>query len=741
MAADGGEGSEEYWALRQASDFTAAAREKESQYFEAANRRGLTAMWRISWAQYYGTDPNNPGDLATQTTKRTGPQSKFIRFRINEVRSLIRQQNTLALGERPAFQCLALNADFAAMAQVETCDQAISYTYRKVSGEDIERKVVEGDGVAGIAYGHVRWDADAGDQGEEMQPAKGQQLEDGTQSEPPIDPETGQVAMVPVKVRSGMPSIDVCYPWDVIRETSGSSEWAIIRERCSKFELSASYPEYTEEIQSTQLYDAYSSELQAFLGFDTIGTTTDDVIVRHFYHPATKAVPNGRYVGYLGDTVLWDLPCPTSEGIPLVEMCSGKIIASCFGYCDGWDLIAIQEMIDQMASDTASNLSVHGRQVLFYEKGSDFSFDKLAEGLCAFGVSPGAHPPSAVNYASMPESVQWFMEYLHSRHEALSGMNSVARGDPKANIKSGQMAALFHSIAIEFQSARQAAFDGYRSRVANVMLDMIRANSKAPFLVEVAGAGQRAYMKEFTRQSLSGVKRVRIETANPQMRSIAGREAVFLQLKDLPPKDRNAAYELLVTGQSKSFTDQPLSQSLRITWENEQLSSGKPCIVAPTDDPYEHCPRHRADLDKIMTMDEGPEKAAAVDAHTKHFLEHATAYQNMHPLIASFLQIPPPPPIWGSPAWQLQTQIAMGQMSMGGAGAQPGAPAQSQQPQQSPPQAARSPNAPDPAAMTGGAVQNDQSAPSGAQQQDPGTGVKLPTPAQPPPQSAAQPQA
>lgn len=688
-----------YWAAKPTQELLGELEDKERAWFAAAQRRGLKNMWSIAWAQYYGTDPANPSDLATQTTSRTGAEAEFTRFRINEVRSFIKQLNVMALGERPAFQCLVLNSDHDAASSVEIADSIVEYLYKKGLGEDKERQTLEMEGVFGAGYAHLRWDFEGGDDVQTMQPVSGP---DGT----PMMMADGTPAMMPKEQKSGAPYVDVMAPWEVVLDpTARDIRWCIVRERASKWEIAASYPDQADDIVGSDTMDEYAVE--RLFGYEYNYDYDDDCIIKHFYHPRCRAMPNGRYVGLCGDVVLWDTACPVPEGTPLIELCSGKFIGSAFGYADSWDLISIQEMIDQLCSDTASNLSTFGRNTLVYDKGAEMDFSMIALGLRALAKTPGSDAPVAINYASMPDSVQWFMQYLHARHQSLSGLNSVVRGDPAANIKSGQMAALFHSIAIEFQSARQAALDNFRERMANIMLDMVRSFADAPFLIEVAGVSERPYLREFTKESVSGVRKVRVETANPLMRSQAGRFEMFQAIQNVEPDKRDAVIRGLTTGDWSGYTDDSKSRELRVLWENEQLSNGAQgtVVVAAGDNPFKHVPCHWELFEKLSSQDNAD--GTLVGAVLQHIMEHIMAWQNIDPRLATLLNIPLPPPMMGSPTGML----AM--MGMGG-----GAP-------QLPP---GGPGAPAPGGSPSGPP---------SQSRDP-SGVKLPNPSSPPPGAKVQ---
>lgn len=705
MAADGGEqdASLVYWAKRDAESLISTLEDKTEKYFRAAQRRGLQQMWAIAWAQYYGTDPARPGDLATQSLSRTGPEGEFTRFRINEVRSFIKQANVIAQGERPAFQCMVLNSDHDALASVQIADSIVAYLYKKALGEEKERKMLECEGVYGAGYGHLRWDFEGGDDVEVMEPVYDQMGN-------PVMLNTGQPAEMPGVKKSGVPFVDVCAPWDVILDPNSSDiKWAIVRERASKWEVAATYPELEAKILQSAALDQWT--IERLFGYGYNDECEDECIVQHFYHPICRAMPDGRYVGICGDVILWDTACPVPEGIPLVELCGGKFLGSTFGYADSWDLISIQEMIDQLCSDTASNLSTFGRQTLIYDKGSEIDFDMISMGLRALAKTPGSEAPVALNYAGMPESVKWFMEYLHQRHESISGLNSVARGNPASNIKSGQMAALFHSIAIEFQSARQAALDGARARMANLMLDMVRSFADAPFLVEVAGVSERPYLAEFSRDHVQGVRKVSVETANPMMRSQAGRFEMFNAIKDLPAENRDAAIRGITTGDWSGMIESSRSTDLRIVWENEQLTNGQPAYVGAGDHPFKHIQEHWSLLEKLTSVPDAD--GTLVEAVTKHIMDHLMAWQSIDPRLATVLNIPLPPPLPGSPTW------AMSQLGI--QGPSPSA------------DAAAGDGSPNPAGQSGGPP------PSAAGKPRDSSGVKLPSPSQPPPGSQAQP--
>src|SRR5262245_45783830 len=102
--------------------------------------------------------------------------------------------------------------------------------------------------------------------------------------------------------------------------------------------------------------DPYSAH--SLFGFD-LDNNEDDVIVDHVYIAPHRIAPRGRYVGIADDMILWDEELPIDE-IPIEEMCSEHFMGTPFAYSSNWDLIAPQEMRDQLCSDGASNFTKFG---------------------------------------------------------------------------------------------------------------------------------------------------------------------------------------------------------------------------------------------------------------------------------------------------------------------------------------------------------------------------------------------
>jgi len=639
-----------YFANLPADELIAEVDTRETAWWNMVNNRGLPNLWRLCYAQAFGMDPSGARN-ATQKLEFCGPQQNYVRFRVNLTRSLIKQRNVLAQGQRIAVQCLAMNDDASSIAQVPIASKVMEYIFRSAEGERVCWEALESDGYFGEGWIWARWNIDGGD----MVPVTKQvPVIDQFTGQPLTDP-TGQVVMQPQQSRekSGAPILQSAYPWQVFGEPfARKSMWQCIKEPASKFELMALYPELAERLEGMSLSFGSGNSPHmniAMFMWDSGSVTNDMVLVKHWYHAPCKAVPNGRYVSYCGDVVLSDGPCPIADGVPLVSVCSGRYFGTSLGYPESADLFSMQEMIDELLSQSATNILKFGNQNLWGVDGLEFDMDSFMKGGAFFTMKDGQEPPKVIEYAELPEAVKYLLEYLPERMNEVIGSNSVMRGEPSANISSGAFAALLQNVAEKYATSTQMTYDFAVNTMLNVMLDLVRTNVDTSFVAEVAGANNAPYMKYFTSQDLQGIRRVLVQRQTPLMNSIPGRFDVFMATKDLPPDLKYAAVHMLNTGDPSAWTDNDFSELVLVQWEDEQMLAGNDVEPSKIDDIYIHQSRHKATLNKLRacTPPQDPQAnqlwQAAQAALVKHIGMHPVVWVQTDPAFAQSLRLPAPP--------------------------------------------------------------------------------------------------
>lgn len=627
-----------YWADLPPDQIAAALTEQTDKYFEALDAIRMRSIWGITYSQLFGMDPRHPGEMVSHRINFDGEEEENIIFRVNDTRSLLKQSVTLAIGQRPAYQCLAINDDFDSMAQVATCDSAFTYVMNRAYGEDLERYKVELAKMCGWSWDWHRWDHEGGDDVEVA----------------PNDPQ----AAVMQKVRSGAPTVTPVPAWRAAHDTGckdGRHAWVIIAEDRSKWELAASHTfnAFTGEDQTADILAIDCSEKH---GFSMLSSGSDDwmqakdsdaVTVRHFYHARTAALPDGRYVGVAGNIVLWDWPLPSAE-LPATCFMPTKLADTAFGYSDVWDMLPMQQMADQLISDQATNATLFGRPNAYMDEGTTMTASDIGRGGSLFTKKPGTEPPGIVQYPAMNEQPMNLMEHILSRQAKNFGLNESVRGAPGSETSSGTSQALMHSQALEFASADTQALDASRIANGNLTLNSIKQNALYPFVIEVAGESEKPYASSFDVDKFKAVKRVHVTTISPMLKTQAGRTDVYDKTKDIPNAWSNPqqVVQFLSTGQWKPTHASASARSMRIKWENEQLAKGIMVPVAAGQNPFStpgtqdgEVQAHLDEMFNALRMND----QNAVRVFGEHIAQHEQVWLQTSPFMCAFLGIPPPP--------------------------------------------------------------------------------------------------
>ena len=663
----------QYWAAEKDPKMLwATLIDKEQEYFDAFARRGLFNITRLSFAQYFGTTNSMGivGQWQTQSIAFGGENQELIELTVNEYRSFCDQIFNMACKNRPAFQAQAVNTDYASLAQIEASDTMVSYFYDDVFGERKEREVVKIEGLYGKAYTELSWDPDDGEI---------------IQYDEQIPSELGPIT-VKQTGRAGKLRIDRRYPWEVVCEPYRSEHdehlWReIIRPKRSKVEYQARYPLYAKQIEESHLVPPLYE--YSIPGADPMQTEAEGLCsVRVFYHARTMAMPEGRYVIYVNDVQVEDEALPI-DVIPVIPFMSCELHGTSFGISDLWNLIPLEQISNQVLSDVATNLEAFGRPSLALVEGSDIDIDALANGQKIVFVPPGKDSqPQPIKFPEMPAFSLKAIELFRQYKQSLSGLNAIARGDTSTNITSGAHAALYSQIAVEAQSERSLNLDLHRERIGNCIISYLKKFAKHPQLVAVAGVDERPYMQYFTEKDWDGIKRVKIKTANPMLKTQAGRIQLVDLLKDFPGmpfKDPQQIVELIVSGQFKPMYSTTRTSEMRIRAENEALMKGPALEQVPgpvdlvtgqpsmkqvvqdvpvfaTDNATSHIFGHLDGLNSPAAIQDPKIRTAFLT----HILDHISTARDGDAYLANLLGNPPPAQAPQQPPPQKQNAGANG---------------------------------------------------------------------------------
>lgn len=655
----GGSREQDYWAARPIEDIGSAMRQRSRAYVEYVENTGRAGVWRKCRRSYYGLDAEGVWSNAAAVTFG-GEQGENSMIRVNQFRSLVDHQNVLITGSRPSFSARATNSDYKSQAQAKLAEDVLGH-YLTVGGvEDALAEVSLNALRCGEGWLFNGWDARLGAPVEVVEEPE---VDDA--GEPIID-EMGQPVMRERAVTAGDIITRVYQPENIARNPGLSSvdkvQWVIAHDRVNRWDLATRFPEHADDILKAPMWDAAYDLMLRSIAALTRMVDDDQVSILELWHDRTDAMPDGRYVMLCGDAVLMDTPIPFKR-IPFRAMMPAPETGTPFGNAVAIDMLALQDAIDSVYSTVLTNHDAFGRQTVWAPPGSNLKSTDI-QGLT---IIESNEPPQVLQMVQAQAESYKLMEVLTQAMEQISGINSVARGEPQASLKSGSALALVHAMAVQINSGGQRSYAKLFEDAGSDILDLLKTFAKAKRIIEISGKANRSLLVEFSGDSFTDVSRVDVELGSSVLHTSAGRKELadkFFEasLATSTPMTFESYLEIMATGRLDPIMQRPQSTRMNIVRENEGLMDGEAQVALVTDLHEHHINEHLALLDDPSVRFD-PVLGPLVLAHIQH---HAFLWQSADPIILAATGQRPAPAPMAPPA-----PPGMDPMAMGNPGAMP----------------------------------------------------------------------
>lgn len=599
---------------------------KANSWYNELHNNGYLGKVREMWTAYHGAYYSSIN--GAHKIQFSGEQGELTQLAVNHLRNIAQHILRMITANRPAFQARATNKDYKSLVQAKLANQLLDYYMREKRLERNLQQAVEYAIVLGTGYIKMDWNATGGEVYD-------------------INDELG------TPIYEGDVEFYNLSPYDVVFDTTKESQnhdWVVCRSFKNKFDLAAKYPEMADKIKGLQT----KSDLFKFRLEMSTFDDTSDVPVYEFYHKRTESMPEGRYMMFLNSNlVLIDSPMPYRQ-LPIYRISPSDILGTPYGYTPMFDLLPIQDAINSLYSTILTNQQAFGVQNIYIPRNADVSFKSLEGGLNIIEGNSGAGKPEAMNLTSTPKEVFDFLQMLESQMEVISGVNSVARGNPEASLKSGTALALVQSMALQFISGLQQQYVELIEDVGTGLVNMLKDFAAVPRIAMIAGKSNSSYVAaEFTGDDLSQVNRVIVDMGNPIARTTAGKMEMASQLIQYGiVKTPEQYFTVLTTGQLDVMTDEGQRELLLIESENEKLSAGDEIQALAIDEHLKHIKAHRGVLaDPELRKDQ--RLTASV---LNHINEHINFLREVDPSLLQIIGEQPLGPIGGSPTTPDQQQ-------------------------------------------------------------------------------------
>jgi hypothetical protein len=613
-----------YFAAKEATEAARILLGKADAWMSNLESNGYLDKLRAAWKAYHGAYYTTASDGHKITF--SGAEGELVNLPVNHVRNLAQHILVMTTATRPTMEARATNTDYKSLTQTILANGLLDYYMREKRLEKVLKNAVEMAIVMGSGFIKMEWNA-----------TSGEMYDFNEETQTPI--------------YEGDLQFSNLSPFDVAMDGNKESQnhdWLLPRTWKSKYDLAAKYPEHADKILALPT----KSELENYKSFDTgLFQDTDDVAVYEFYHRRSEAMPDGRYLVFLSeDIVLYDGPLPYRV-IPIFRIAPADILGTPYGYTTVFDLLPMQQAINSLYSTILTNQNAFGVQNILVPRGSDIAISQLSGGLNIIEANiQNGMEPKALNLTNTPAEIFQFAEMLKTEMEVISGVNSVARGQPEASLKSGSALALVQSMAIQFMSGLAASYVALIEDVGTAMILALRDFAAVPRVAAIVGRANRSYMKEFKGDDLSNVNRVIVDVGNPLARTTAGRVEMAKELLQMQAITNATQYFTVInTGKLDVMFEGEQAEMLLIKGENEKMMEGQDVPVIDLDNHKEHIQEHKAILSD-PDLRQNPQLTKLV---LDHIQGHIMALRNADPDLLGLLGqqplAPPQPPPGAQP--------------------------------------------------------------------------------------------
>lgn len=631
---------EKYFASDTAEEAVDTLSDKSKEWFRGITDTDYIEKIKRSWRSYHGQYYDRGHTLSSG-----GEQGELVNLAVNHYRNLARHIHVMVTSTRPSFRCRAVNTDRKSLIQANLGNGLLDYYMREMKLEKIIKDAVEYAIVLGSGYVKLEWNSTKGRIYDYVEPDESE-IFDFDENGDPVG-EDGQVLKA-FPIYEGDIDFKLMSPFDVVfdstKENYSQNDWVLCRTFVNKYDLAAKYPEVSEKILRQETKDQIQKRSNRVLGKSV--NETVDIPVYEFFHKRTESMPNGRYLLYVDkEAILEDTVMPY-RSLPVYRITPSDILGTPYGYTDMFDLLPLQEMLNSLYSTSATNVNAFGVQNILNPRGNDVQIDQVAEGMNFIEYNAQMGKPEPLQLVQTSPEVYQLIQLLEKSMETLSGVNSVARGNPEQSLRSGNALALVQSQALQFVSGLQQSYIHLLEDVGTGVINLLKDFANVPRIAAISGLNNSTEMREFKADDIKSINRVVVDVGNALMQTTAGRAQVAENLLQMGLIDSPEKYLMVMnTGNLDYLTEGKMDEMMTIKGENEAMVRGEEVVAIFSDHHALHIKEHRDVLaDYILRRD--PELVQSV---LDHIQEHINLLQTTDPNILAIVGEQPLSPPGGTP--------------------------------------------------------------------------------------------
>lgn len=602
-----------YFATLETENLAPELETRINRYYRFIRETGLLGRWNRGLRLLGGLDGNGRARNSAGVTFG-GVQGEHVELRINMLRAFLRSMHTYVVGSRPAMQPRAIAVDAQTTNRTALAFSLMDFTLGKGNVESLASEAAWYCMPQGDCWLDVRWG---------KEPALPYMMDEE------------------VSYPDGDLKVSLRRADDLVRDPDAPSiealQWQIIRSRVPRWDLAAKYPAHRDTILNANLRSDWRTMDNVTVSNRRDTTQEREyVTIFEFFHMPCAILPEGRYSLYVGGEIVEDSVNIYGE-LPCVPMAPSPEPNTPFGYGESWDLLALQELYDSVATQLFTTQENFGLRNIFVQLNSNLTHSMIGGGL---RLLEGSFQPIPLDLeGGAVEGAIRTLGFAKESLQAMTGLNDAALGDASKS-QSGAALAMLHSLTVQFHSNQQRAYSQLLERVMYACLKRYRKFCTEERMVQIVGKNKAPSARNFTGKDLQGIVGIDIEIANPVMRTTAGRvETMNKLLESGMVKSPEQYLEGIATGRMDPIQQYALSQRMLLEMENEQILNGQYPPVLATDDHKFHIQEHTVIVNDPLTRQD----PTIADCALAHIQSHIQALSTTDPTLVWALGLEPAP--------------------------------------------------------------------------------------------------
>jgi hypothetical protein len=576
-----------------------------------SERSNISAIWTRNLRMYYQSVVSS--DTLDSSLGFGGENGELIEMHVPVARSDVRKLLSIATRQRLNFKAQAESSDYTTKGSTVIAD-ALAQEYL-VSNDlnGLRERALELAIVTGSSFILTQWDA---------------------QKQEPV------FRVIPCWMTT----------YNFNAESFDHLDWFVVHYFVNRYTLAEQYPDKRDDIIN------FKTDRTAInpwsINFGVLDYSEDDILISEFYHKSTDALPQGRFIKFIGDMGIEDMENPflDKDGfaeIPVSPVIPETIQPYLLGYPKLCDMLPLQEMTDHQFSVMASIFANLGTPAILNPRGSGMNASNMS-GFKVISFSPQMGDglrgikPEILELCKLPPNLLDTIDLMQQFQQRISNVSGALQGVLPPGVTAASAIATLSANAVEF--IEPLSLSVHKALEATMMRAIVQTSlfMQEERVIQTVGPEDVTATLQFKAEDLKGLKRVNLLTQNPLTLFAGGRQKIAEDYMKMGLIDSPEKYDsVMVYGSVKPIQSKRMTKESLVSFENQEMRAGRYVRALATDDHAYHMSEHAEEFNDPEVR-KRPEIIRIIDDHIQMHLELSrTVDVGLYTMIQTGKNIPP----------------------------------------------------------------------------------------------------